>query len=93
MVFNAFRRQNGAAYRYLDVSDLADDFEAVEVCSHLGHVVDHGGNTEEGRRAAEFLQNNSNVQRHMQRCVHTNKVFLIPLHWSRPEWPDVYVIC
>ena len=34
---------------------LGDDLEAVEVCSHLAHVVDHARNTEEGRVPAVVL--------------------------------------
>ena len=34
---------------------LGDDLEAVEVCSHLTNVVDHAGNTEQGRVPAVVL--------------------------------------
>ena len=41
---------------YLDVSVFGDDLEGVKVGGHLGHVVDDGGDAEEGGAAAKVLE-------------------------------------
>ena len=37
---------------------LGDELEAVEVGTHLRHVVDHGGDAEDGRMTTIVLNNN-----------------------------------
>ena len=48
--------RGGGRWADLDVSVLGDDLEAVEVGPHLAHVVDHGGDAEDGGVTTIVLQ-------------------------------------